>query len=94
LKPDPILKTNLDIDFKGNDPTWNVTGLVYLPNSNVKFSGAVNKSSYGGSCMVLVVDNLTINGTGYIFSQSQSECADAGLTMPTGQVPSRGQLVN
>lgn len=90
---DPNLTSGLDIEFKGNDPTWNVTGLVYLPHSTVTLSGAINKSSYGDSCMVMVVDNLTINGTGYIFSQSQSGCTQAGLTMPSAQIPSRGSLV-
>jgi hypothetical protein len=38
------------ISAAGNDPTWEITVLVYLPHSSVAFSGAVNKSSNGASC--------------------------------------------
>lgn len=89
---DPKLTTNVDISEAGNSPTWNITGLVYLPHSSVTFSGAVNKSSNGKSCFVLVVDNVRINGTGSILSQG--ECAAAGLTMPASNIPSRGKLVS
>jgi hypothetical protein len=58
----------------------------------VTFSGAVGKSDNGQSCFVIVVDNITINGTGSILSHGG--CAAAGLTMPVGTVPGRGQLVN
>jgi Flp pilus assembly protein TadG len=88
---DPKLTTGVDISAAGNSPTWDITGLVYLPNSNVTFSGAVNKSSNGQSC-VLVVNTILINGTGSILSTGG--CAAAGLHMPSGTIPSgRGQLV-
>ena len=38
------------------------TGLVYLPHSSVTLKGAINKSTYGGSCFVAVVDNLVMKG--------------------------------
>lgn len=80
------------INYAGNSPTWNITGLVYMPKASMTFSGAVNKSSNGLSCFVLVVDNLLINGTGSILSSGQ--CAAAGLKMPTSDGASRGQLVS
>ena len=89
---DPNLTSGVDISAAGNSPTWNITGLVYLPHSSVTFSGAVDKSSNGQSCFVMVVDNVTINGTGSILKTGG--CAAAGLTMPVGTVPGRGQLVN
>lgn len=89
---DPKLTSGVDISEAGNSPTWNVTGLVYLPHSSVTFSGAVNKASNGKSCFGLVVDNVTINGTGSILSQG--ECNQAGLALPQGQIPSRGRLVS
>ena len=89
---DPRLTTNVDISAAGKDPTWNITGLVYLPHADVTFSGAVSKSSNGKNCFVMVVDNLLINGTGSILSQG--ECAAAGLTMPSSNLPSRGKLVS
>jgi Flp pilus assembly protein TadG len=88
---DPSLTTNVNISAAGNSPTWNISGLVYLPHSSVTFSGAVNKSSQGQTCFALVVDNITINGTGSIFA-NDTQCASAGLTMPQGN--DRGKLVN
>jgi hypothetical protein len=88
---DPKLSSGVDISAAGNSPTWDITGLVYLPHASVTFSGAVNKSSNGQSCFVLVVDNIPINGTGSILSHGG--CAAAGLSMPTGVDPGRGQLV-
>ena len=88
---DPSLTSGLDISAAGNSPTWDITGLVYLPHASVTFSGAVNKSNNGVSCFAMVVDNITVNGTGSILDTGQ--CAAAGLTMPTGNLPGRGQLV-
>ncbi len=93
LYQDPNLvdtSNNLDISAAGNSPTWDLTGMVYLPNSNVTFSGAVNKSSNGLSCFGLTVGDITINGTADILSNTQ--CAAAGVTLPQGG--SRGALVN
>jgi hypothetical protein len=58
---DPSLTTNVDISAAGNSPTWNISGLVYLPHSSVTLSGAVGKSSTGASCFVPVADNVTIS---------------------------------
>ncbi|MBF9235455.1 hypothetical protein I2H38_19000 [Microvirga sp. BT350] len=89
---DPNLTTGVDISEAGNTPTWKITGMVYLPHASVTLSGAVNKSSDGQSCFGLVVDNLTINGTGAIMSHGA--CAEAGLELPTGTAPTgRGALV-
>jgi len=81
---------NLDISAAGNSPTWDLTGMVYLPNSNVTFSGAVNKSSNGLSCFGLTVGDILINGTADILSNTQ--CAAAGVSLPQGG--NRGTLVN
>ena len=81
---DPSLTTGVDISAAGNSPTWDITGLVYLPHSSVTFSGAVNKSSNGASCFALVADNITINGTGDILAKGG--CAAAGLNLPTNTV--------
>lgn len=88
----PSLNQNVDITEAGNSPTWKITGLVYLPHADVTFSGAVSKSSFGASCFTLVVDKLLINGTGSILAHGQ--CGQAGLTMPTNPVPTRGKLVS
>jgi hypothetical protein len=85
------LTSGVDISAAGNSPTWDITGLVYLPHASVTFSGAVNKASNGHSCFAMVVDNVTVNGTGSILETGG--CAAAGLNMPTGNLPGRGQLV-
>jgi hypothetical protein len=54
-------------------------------------SGAVNKSSQGARCFEMVVDNLTVNGTGDIFA-NDDQCAAAGLDQTKGGT--RGMLVN
>lgn len=87
----PGLTSGVDISAAGNSPTWDITGLTYFPNASVTFSGAVNKSSNGASCFGIVADNITVNGTGSILAHGA--CGQAGVTLPTGQVPGRGKLV-
>jgi len=92
LYQDPSLTTNMDISAAGNKPTWDISGLVYLPHSSVTLSGAVNKSSTGVRCFEMVVDNMTINGTGNIFANN-NQCPAGGLNnVPLGG--NRGTLVN
>lgn len=89
---DPKLTTGVNISAAGSSPKWNITGLVYLPRASVTLDGAVNKSSYGGTCFVLVVNNLLMRGAANIVAKGG--CVAAGLAMPTGSAPGRGQLVN
>ena len=90
---DPSLTSGVNISAAGNSPAWSITGLVYLPNASVTLSGAVNKSSYGKSCFVLVVKDITVNGTGMILPNGQ--CIPAGLSsMPTTTIAGRGGLVS
>jgi Flp pilus assembly protein TadG len=89
---DPSLTNNVNISAAGNSPTWDISGLVYLPHSSVTLSGAVNKSASGAICFEMVIDNITINGTGDIFAHD-NQCTLAGLnTLPEGG--RRGMLVN
>jgi hypothetical protein len=82
---------NLDITAAGNSPTWDISGMVYLPHSNVTLSGAVGKGSYGARCFGMVVGALLINGTGSIFANDTECSSSAGLALPKGGY--RGQLV-
>jgi len=92
---DPSLTTGVNISAAGNSPTWDISGLVYLPHSSVTVSGAVNKSSNGESCFVMVMDDITINGTGDVLAgDTPANCAKAGLNMPKATIPGRGQLVS
>jgi hypothetical protein len=78
---DPKLTSGVDIAAAGNTPAWAITGLVYLPNSSVTLSGAVNKAAFGKSCFAMVVKDITVNGTGMI--SPNGECIPAGLGMPS-----------
>ena len=88
---DPALTNGVDMSAAGNTPTWNISGLVYMPHASVTLSGAVSKSGTGQSCFEFVVDNITINGTGSIF-QGDTQCGVAGLDQTKGG--NRGMLVN
>jgi hypothetical protein len=88
---DPALTTNVNISSAGNSPTWNITGLVYLPHAAVILSGSAGASTSGAKCFMLVVDHLTINGTGSVLA-NDTECVQAGLNQMGGG--SRGTLVN
>jgi hypothetical protein len=78
----PNLTTNVDITYTGNSPTWNITGLVYLPNAAVTMKGAIGKATNGYACFTIVSESLLVGGTGSIFS-GNTECKLAGLTPPT-----------
>ena len=92
---DPALTRNIDFTYAGNSPTWNITGGIYLPNASITISGAVNKSSNGAVCLVMVTKDVTINGNGSIYAQSPNGagCQSAGLNMPTATIPGRTKLV-
>jgi hypothetical protein len=90
---DPSLTSGLDVSAAGNSPTWNITGLVYMPHATVTLKGAVDKSTNGKSCFVMVADNFQISGTAGILKTDIGQCAQAGLTMPTAAIPARSQLV-
>jgi Flp pilus assembly protein TadG len=92
---DPSLTSGVDISQAGNGPTWKISGAVYLPHSNVTISGAIDKATNGSNCFVMVMDEVTINGTGDILAgDTAAGCAAAGLNTPKASVPTRGQLVS
>jgi hypothetical protein len=93
LYQNPALTSGVDVSYAGNSPTWDITGLVYMPNANVTISGAVGKSINGANCMVMVAGSVLVNGTGSFYSQTPAGCAQAGLTMPTATIPGRSTLV-
>ena len=89
---DPALKSGVDWSAAGNSPTWNITGLIYLPNAAVTVSGIVNKASNGHNCFALVVDTFHSNGT-TTFLEKQTECPQAGLVPPSGSNTTRTVLI-
>jgi hypothetical protein len=58
-------------------------------------SGAINKSTNGAVCFVMVANDVTVNGTGAIYAQSPAGagCKEAGLNMPKVTIPGRPKLV-
>jgi len=90
---DPNLTTGLDVSAAGNSPTWNITGLIYMPHASVTLKGAIDKSTSGQSCVVLIADNFQISGNGGILKTDIGNCGAAGLKMPTAKVASSTALV-
>jgi len=83
---DPALTTNVSFTYAGSAPKWNVSGLVYLPHATFTLSGAIGASTNGKKCFILVVDNITINGTGNMFSNPQGDCS-GGVSPPSSGIP-------
>jgi Flp pilus assembly protein TadG len=95
LYQDPSLTRNVDFNYAGNSPTWNLTGGTYFPNADVTVSGVVNKSANGAQCFVMVAKDVLLNGNGAFYSQTPdgSGCQAAGLDMPKATIPGRTKLV-
>jgi Flp pilus assembly protein TadG len=86
LYQDPNLPTSpntLGFTYTGNSPTWDITGAVYFPNASIQFKGAINKSAYGGSCLLFVVGDILVAGTADIEQTTYASCKAAGVTLPT-----------
>jgi hypothetical protein len=90
---DPSLTTGVDVSAAGNSPTWDITGLIYMPHASVTLKGAIDKGTNGNSCVVMVADNFQISGNGGILKTDIGQCKQAGLTMPTATFAARSQLV-
>ena len=85
---DPALTTVTSQSYTGNSPTFDITGLLYLPYTDLSFGGAINHQSGGAACIGLVVNTLSANGTGAALqhpatSSSTVDClTKAGLVLP------------
>jgi hypothetical protein len=79
---DPNLTNGVDIASAGNRPTWNITGLIYTPHATITLKGAIDKSTNGAKCVVMVADNFQISGTGGILKSDIGNCKGAGLKIP------------
>ncbi len=82
----PTLTSNVSFTASGNNPTLLLTGIVYMPHSDVLLKGAINHATNGASCFVWVLNTLDVRGTGSIFQHTQAECAQAGVTQIYSQV--------
>jgi len=79
---DPTMTAGtFDISSAGNSPTYNISGLLYMPKGALNVSGAINKHNGGDACIAIVAKSIQINGTGSILSNPISQCAQAGLAL-------------
>jgi hypothetical protein len=90
---DPSLTSGLNVAAAGNSPTWEITGLIYMPHASVTLKGAIDKGTFGNQCVVMVADNFQISGTGGILKTDIGQCAAAGLNQPTAKIPGGAKLV-
>ena len=90
---DPSLTTGVSVSAAGNSPTWDITGLIYMPHATITLKGAIDKSTFGNQCVVMVADNFQISGTGGVMKTDIGQCAAAGLNMPTATIPGGAKLV-
>ena len=74
---DPALTSNVDHSW-GPAATFNIDGVVYLPNADLTMSGS-GASGVSG-CTKLVVDTLRTNGSVNLsYKQSVSACSQLGV---------------
>lgn len=89
---DPVLTSGVSVSAAGNSPTWDISGLIYMPHASLTLKGAIDKANSGKSCVVLVADNFQISGTGGIMKSDTQGCGGY-LKMPTENIPGGAQLV-
>lgn len=78
----PALTTSTSPTYSGNKPTFNITGVLYLPYSTLTISGAINHQTGGNACIGVVADKAIIKGTGSFFANPTGQCYQAGVTLP------------
>ena len=82
------------LTYSGNSPGWDISGIIYMPKTDLTASGSVLQATNGHACFTLVVNTLVVNGTGDLFYQNpQSECPLQGVTSPTNKAYVVGALV-
>ncbi|WP_162925206.1 pilus assembly protein TadG-related protein [Aurantiacibacter odishensis] len=80
---DPSLTVNVDMEQSGESPAFNLSGLLYTPNSDSLISGIINKAGTGYNCFVWVSNTIELNGTAQIFANPASQCDQQGLDVPS-----------
>lgn len=76
-----------DMSAFGNSPTLDIQGLIYMPNANLSYRGAINLHSDGLSCIGIIAKTVTIKGTGSLLNNFAPagvtlQCPAAGLALP------------
>jgi hypothetical protein len=81
----PNLTTGVNLTYSGSNPDFNISGLIYAPNSSVTVSGAIDHATAGLACLAFFVKTFHIGGTISIFAQPTIDCDRQGL--PLREVP-------
>lgn len=69
----------------GGTPTVDITGLMYLPRTDVDFGGGAGAATKPTTCYIAIYHSYAVNGTG--LNMTRTGCAAAGLTeLPTVQI--------
>jgi Flp pilus assembly protein TadG len=79
--------------YTGNSPEFDISGVVYLPRTDLTMKGAIKQSDSGYKCLTLVTNTLVLSGTGSIFSDNQSECSQQGVTQIYDTAGMTGKLI-
>jgi len=71
---DPILtnSSGIDITYRGGgggSPTWDIGGIIYLPNAHLEFRGSPNSGNNGLACIIIVANEIVLKGTGDFLAQ-------------------------
>ena len=85
LYQDPSLTTGVDWTSAGSSLNWNITGLIYMPHSNIRFSGDINNATGGANCFAIVDWTFRVDGNVGI-AEGQTGCTSAGLNPPTNNI--------
>lgn len=76
----------------GGGVAWKISGIIYLPRTNLQFNGTVEKATGGYDCFVLVDYTFQANGTGNIL-EHQTECPQQNVNLPSLNTFTRAALV-
>ena len=88
----PNLTLGVDLTAAVLGATWDISGMVYFPNSVVASIGAINKATNGPRCFGMVVGTVAFALGASIFPNNNQCSSFVGLSQPNGG--SRGTLVN
>jgi hypothetical protein len=88
LYQNPALTTTPNnINYGGNNPTVNITGLVYAPYAKMTFKGDIHFETGGLACMSIIADTMLVSGNVSLVDGATRQCAEAGVShLPTTNV--------
>lgn len=81
--------------YSGGSPTFDITGVVYAPYTDLTFTGNINHDirTGGNACLIVIANTMGVNGNGSIFSNPTSQCVAAGVGNVPQALVSRQALV-